>query len=87
MNSFVYFMKRPEIIMIVFLWTLIWKSLALWQAAGKKQLIWFVILLVINTVGILEIIYLIYLHRWDIDRGKTLNYLRKTFANKLTLFK
>lgn len=40
------------------LWTLFWKGLALWHSARKKQPWWFVILLVLNTAGILEIIYL-----------------------------
>lgn len=43
---------------IVFLiWTLIWKGLALWRAAGNKHKIWFIVILIINTAGILEILY------------------------------
>ena len=34
------------------------EGLALWHAARRGQPWWFVILLVVNTVGILEIIYL-----------------------------
>lgn len=80
MNNILNFINRPEILTVFFLWTLIWKGLALWKAANKKQLIWFVMLLVINTMGILEIIYLVYLHRWDIDQGRTLKYLKKSFS-------
>jgi len=40
-------------------WTLLWKALALWYAARNRQKIWFVVFLVVNTVGILEIIYLL----------------------------
>ncbi len=40
------------------LWTIFWKGLALWHAARRGQPWWFVILLLVNTVGILEIIYL-----------------------------
>ena len=42
----------------LFIWTIAWKGLALWKAArhGKKE--WFIPLLVINTVGILEILYI-----------------------------
>jgi hypothetical protein len=43
---------------IFLLWSLFWKGLALWHSAQKKQPWWFVILLVVNTLGILEIIYL-----------------------------
>ncbi|OGL62680.1 hypothetical protein A3C09_02785 [Candidatus Uhrbacteria bacterium RIFCSPHIGHO2_02_FULL_47_44] len=40
------------------LWSLPWKGVALWKAAQKKDVYWFVALLVINTVGILEILYI-----------------------------
>lgn len=54
---------KPENLWLVALlavWSLIWKGLALWQAGGRRQKAWFVILLVLNTVGILEIIYLFF---------------------------
>lgn len=40
------------------IWSLVWKGLALWQAAKKNDKAWYVVLLIVNTVGILEIIYL-----------------------------
>lgn len=40
------------------LWSLLWKGLALWKSARNDQRYWFVALLVINTAGILEILYL-----------------------------
>jgi hypothetical protein len=43
---------------VVVLWSIIWKGLALWKAAKKGSKVWFVFLLVVNTVGILEILYL-----------------------------
>ena len=46
-------------ILLISLWSLVWKGLALWRAAQLKQKGWFVALLIINTVGILEIIYLL----------------------------
>ena len=47
-------------ILILILWTITWKGLALWQAARNNQKWWFITLIVINTIGILEIIYLLY---------------------------
>ena len=44
---------------LVVAWTLIWKGLALWRAARAGQKVWYVVLLVVNTVGILEIVYLL----------------------------
>ena len=40
------------------LWSLFWKGLALWKSARNDERYWFVALLVINTAGILEILYL-----------------------------
>lgn len=45
-------------IAFVIAWTFIWKGLALWRAALLRQRVWFVALLLINTLGLLEIIYL-----------------------------
>jgi hypothetical protein len=39
-------------------WSLAWKGIALWKAARLSQKIWFIALLVVNTIGILEIIYI-----------------------------
>ncbi len=42
---------------LLLIWALTWKGLALWKASKKDSRVWFVILLVVNTMGILEIIY------------------------------
>ncbi len=39
-------------------WSLAWKGWALWRAAKNDSKPWFIALLVINTMGILEILYL-----------------------------
>jgi len=44
--------------LLLIAWTLYWKYRALWHAAKKDHKWWFIALLVINTVGILEILYL-----------------------------
>lgn len=46
------------IIAIIGIWSLVWKGFALWKSARKNQMIWFIVLLVLNTVGILEILYI-----------------------------
>jgi len=40
-----------------FFWTVLWKGMALWKAAKKDQKPWFIAFLFINTLGILEILY------------------------------
>lgn len=47
-------------LLIATVWTIVLKGFALWHAARGGQKKWFVALLVINTLGILEIIYLIW---------------------------
>ncbi|HEY4502767.1 MAG TPA: DUF5652 family protein [Candidatus Paceibacterota bacterium] len=43
---------------ILIVWSLVWKGLALWKSARLNQKYWFVALLIVNTVGILEIVYI-----------------------------
>lgn len=43
---------------ILIVWSLIWKGLALWKSARRGEKDWFIAFLIINTVGILEILYL-----------------------------
>ena len=46
------------IVLVIILWSLVWKGLALWRAAQRGEKAWFIVLLILNTAGILEIIYL-----------------------------
>jgi len=48
------------VLVLVIVWTLVWKGLALWRAARASQPAWFVAMLVLNTVGLLEIAYLVF---------------------------
>ncbi|HEX5774735.1 MAG TPA: DUF5652 family protein [Candidatus Paceibacterota bacterium] len=41
-------------------WTIAIKGYALWHAARNAHKVWFVALLVVNTLGILELVYLIW---------------------------
>ena len=49
------------------LWSLPWKGIALWKAARRDQWLWYVILLVVNTVGLLEIAYIFMFSRRQPD--------------------
>ncbi len=46
------------VLAVVVLWSLVWKGMALWKSAQKGSKVWFVVLLLVNTVGILDILYL-----------------------------
>jgi len=41
------------------IWETVWKGFALWKAAKNNHIVWFVCIIVFNTVGILPIIYLL----------------------------
>jgi len=46
------------ILIPLLLWSGVWKGIALWKAARRDQLGWYVALLILNTVGVLPIIYI-----------------------------
>ena len=46
------------LIVVIAIWELVWKGIALWKAGRNNQIEWFVILLIFNTIGILPIIYI-----------------------------
>lgn len=45
-------------VFLLAIWELVWKGLGLWRAAERRQTAWFVVMLVLNTLGILPILYL-----------------------------
>lgn len=51
---------NPWFIALV-VWSIIWKLIALWKAARNNHLTIFIVLAFVNTAGIAEIIYLLYL--------------------------
>lgn len=46
------------LLLLLALWTLPWKGVALWKAARKTDKWWFIALLIVNTLAILEILYI-----------------------------
>lgn len=46
------------VIILAIIWSFIWKGIALWKAARNGAKVWYVVLLLVNTLGILEIIYI-----------------------------
>jgi len=46
---------------LIALWVLPWKAYALWTSARASHKIWFILLVVLNTLAILEIIYIFFI--------------------------
>lgn len=44
---------------LLLVWSLFWKGLALWRAARLEERVWFLVLFLVNSLGILEIVYLV----------------------------
>lgn len=40
------------------LWSAIWKGLALYKAGMLRQPLWFIVMFIVNTAGVLEIFYI-----------------------------
>lgn len=57
-------------IIILFLWDLLWKLIALWKAARNTHRAWFLCIALINTVGILPIIYILLHKKKDVSEIK-----------------
>ncbi len=51
------------VLTLIAVWTLPWKGVALWKAARLRHRAWFIALLVINTLGLLEILYIFVLSK------------------------
>ena len=64
------------LVAVISIWTLVWKGLALWKSANKKSIPWFIILLIFNTVGILEILYLFIFSKMSF-KGKKLTFEKR----------
>ena len=48
------------VIILLMLWVLPWKGYALWSSAKLGHKWWFVILFLVNTLAILDIIYIFF---------------------------
>lgn len=47
-------------LVVLVVWELSWKGVAMWRAAKLKAPYWFAALLILNTAGILPILYLLF---------------------------
>ncbi len=52
------FIDNPWVLFLIMLWVMPWKGVALWRASRSGHMKWFIVLFLVNTLAILEIIYL-----------------------------
>jgi len=70
------------ILAVVVIWSAIWKLLALWKSARKNHIIWFILLAFINTVGILEILYIYIFSDMKSEKKKKVKAKKKRKSKK-----
>lgn len=58
-------------ILVVIVWSYVWKVFALWRSARNNDAVWFIALSILNTAGILEIFYLFYFSKKENKSEKT----------------
>jgi len=63
MNDIATIISDPRILFPLLIWAITWKGIALWKSARNNQIRWYVVLLVLNTVGTLEIIYILWFQK------------------------
>ena len=63
---------NSPILYILIAWSIIWKGIALWHSARNKQIVWYIALLILNTVGIFEIVYLVFFKKNKTDLNDSL---------------
>lgn len=51
------------VLIIAMAWTMVWTGIALWKSARNNQIVWFIVLFLVNTLGILEIVYLAFFQK------------------------
>lgn len=49
--------------LVAMFWSIVWKGIALWESARNGHKGWYIAILILNTLGILEIIYLIFFNK------------------------
>lgn len=86
MNILEFLDKNPWFSIFLTIWTIFWKGMALWKSAKSGQKYWFMGLLVLNTLGIMDIIYLFFFNPEPLKIkqiiGKASSLFKKGKGNK-----
>lgn len=53
-----FYQENKALFTILAVWSFVWKGIALWKAAKRDSVAWFIPLLVVNLFGVLEILYI-----------------------------
>lgn len=65
------------LVILLLIWEAVWKIFSSWRAGRNNQPVWFVFLLVLNTIGILPIVYLVWF-----QKNKNHKKIKEVFKRK-----
>ena len=68
-----YLSQNLWLLILLALWTIPWKGVALWRAARNSDKWWFIVLLVVNTLAILEILYIFFFSEKKAEKSSIAN--------------
>jgi len=80
-SVFAFLAENPLVFFLIMAWVIFWKGLALWKASRLSHKWWFVIILIANTLGVLEIIYIYFVARkYTVEVEESIEETEKTAA-------
>ncbi len=65
------------IITVITIWSTLVKGIALWRSANLKQQNWFIVMLIVNTVGIVELVYLFRFSKKRLTKAEIKSWIQK----------
>lgn len=66
-----YFLRiNPWILVILSVWDITWRGVALWKSSRGGQRYWFIALMVVNSIGILPLVYLFFFQRKPVEKKR-----------------
>jgi hypothetical protein len=65
------------LLIVILAWIVVWKMIALWKSARKGHIIWFIAIAFINTIGILEILYVFVFSKLGVVKHKVVKKISK----------
>lgn len=67
------FLQHTWILVLIILWSIPWKGVALWKSAKNGHTGWFIALLIINSLAILDILYIFIFSKIGMEEQQNMN--------------
>jgi len=60
MNLLTELYQQNPLLLVIVIWSIPWTFSAMWKAAQNGHKVWYIALLIINTAGVLPMLYIFY---------------------------